>query len=52
MALQEWSQKVIEELVKHAERDNCYTCIQLLRQLAEVYGVKYETLLKTKGKPQ
>jgi hypothetical protein len=46
MALQHWSKKVIKELQKHAERDNCYNCKQLLTELAIAYGVKYEDLIK------
>ena len=46
MALEQWSKKVIKELAKHAEHDKCYNCIQLLRQLAQAYGIKYEDLIK------
>jgi hypothetical protein len=46
MALQDWSKKVIKELQKHAERDDCYECKQLLRMLAAAYGVNYEELIK------
>jgi hypothetical protein len=46
MALQQWSKKVIKELAKHADRDNCYQCKQLLAELATAYSVKPEDLTK------
>jgi len=44
--LQQWSKKVIKELIKHAERDGCYQCKQLLAELATAYSVKPEDLTK------
>jgi len=31
MNIEEWVRKVAKELRKHADRDNCYDCKQLLK---------------------
>ena len=37
--LQQWSKKVIKELIKHAERDGCYNCKELIAEMAAVSGI-------------
>jgi hypothetical protein len=47
MAIEQWSKKVMKEIVKHAERDDCYSCKQLLREIAAYYHTEYETFVKS-----
>ena len=44
--LKNWSKEVIKELIKHADRDNCYQCKQLIATLAAAYGMTPETFKK------
>ena len=37
--LQQWSKKVIKELIKHADRDGCYNCKMLIAEMAAVAGI-------------
>jgi hypothetical protein len=47
--LQNWSKKVIKEIAKHADRDHCYNCNQLLAELAAAYGISVEELTGRKN---
>ena len=51
--MKDWTKKTVWELMKHAERDDCWSCKQLLRQmhidtdnLAGFLGVDKERLVK------
>ena len=44
--LKDWSKEVIKELIKHADRDNCYSCKQLIATLAAASGMKLEDFKK------
>lgn len=44
--LEDWSKKVIKELIKHADRDDCYSCKQLIATLAAAYGMTPEDFKK------
>ena len=46
MALQTWSKKVIKEIIKHADQDNCKNCKQLLAEIATISGLKLEEFKK------
>jgi hypothetical protein len=51
--MNDWTKKTVWELMKHAERDDCYTCKQLLRamhidpdKLAEFLNVDKDRVIK------
>jgi hypothetical protein len=46
MSLQEWSKKVIKELIKHADHDNCQNCKQLIAEVAAVSDIKLKEFKK------
>jgi len=41
----EFVKAVVKELRKHSERDNCYGCKQVLRDLAKLLGISEEKML-------
>jgi len=45
----EWAIALVEELRKHANRDGCYGCKELLRQMAKSYGINEEKFMKGEG---
>ena len=43
--MDKWAVKVLKEVKKHADRDDCYACKQLLREFAERWNIDPDKIL-------